>query len=138
MTLEPVTSSFIEAAGYDPETKIMAVRFKNECTWHVFGVSMELYSSFREAPSCGNFFHENIRGKHGALLIDSPTPGPLFGWMYANLDGIRTDVHLVKHEDGSIGAPLRLTDCNSHDGRVEWQYIGMEDGVACYKKAHTL
>lgn len=127
MTLEPITSSFIEAAGYDAETKIMAVRFKNGATWHYHGVSQDEFSQFQGARSRGTFFHEQIRGKHRSEMAVGPTGG----WLKADLDGMPSAVPIVKREDGSVGAPLEYTDPEGG----QWTYQGTEDGCALYKRS---
>lgn len=59
--LEPVTSSNVEAIGYDSETKTARVRFKGGGTYRYEGVSPELFESVRTSPSIGKAVHATLK-----------------------------------------------------------------------------
>ena len=44
--LVPITSSNVNAAGYDASSKTMTVQFNNGYTYEYYGVSLELWNSF--------------------------------------------------------------------------------------------
>ena len=47
--LIPITSSNVMAAGYDAQSQIMKVQFKNGRLYEYYGVDLELWSSFFSA-----------------------------------------------------------------------------------------
>jgi hypothetical protein len=47
--LIPITSSNVMAAGYDAQSQIMKVQFKNGRLYEYYGVDLELWSSFVRA-----------------------------------------------------------------------------------------
>lgn len=59
--LTPVTSSQIEAVGYDEASKTLAVQFKKGSVYHYANVPAEIYQSFSKAESLGRFFGTNIK-----------------------------------------------------------------------------
>lgn len=63
ITMHPVTSSNVEAIGYDAETKTMAVQFKGgKPPYHYANVPAEVYAAFVCAESIGSHFAKHIRG----------------------------------------------------------------------------
>lgn len=64
MKLEPADSSLIAEHGYDPESKTLAIRFRNNGKlFHFANVPPEAHADFLAAPSIGKHFHAAIRGK---------------------------------------------------------------------------
>jgi len=62
MEMAKVKSSNISAAGYDPATKVLRIRFSNGTDYDYKNVSAEKYSAFMAAESQGRYFHQNIKG----------------------------------------------------------------------------
>ncbi len=59
--LTSVSSSQIEAIGYDEASKTLAVQFRKGAIYHYENVTPELYKSFSTADSLGKFFGANIK-----------------------------------------------------------------------------
>ncbi len=56
-----VSSSFINAVGYNEEIRELRVTFKNGTKWRYFDVAPEKYISFLLADSKGKFFLKNVK-----------------------------------------------------------------------------
>lgn len=65
IALAPVTSSQIEAVGYDEATKTLAVQFKKGAIYHYANVPAETYKAFSSAESLGKWFGANIKAHPG-------------------------------------------------------------------------
>ena len=65
VALTPVANSkLVEAAGYDPATSTLALRFKSGgATHHYKDVPPNMAEAFGQAESPGSFFHQNIKGQ---------------------------------------------------------------------------
>ena len=70
--MEPVTSSNLDAAGYDPQRKILAVQFKSGMIYHYAGVEPDLAFELYAAESKGRFYSAHIRGKFSAQRMTGP------------------------------------------------------------------
>lgn len=66
MDMQAVSSSQIEAIGFDPSTRVMAVKFKgkNPAVYLYDGVTLELYRNCLAAPSKGKFLSEFVKPKY--------------------------------------------------------------------------
>lgn len=66
MDMQAVSSSQIEAIGFDNHTRVMAVKFKgkNPSVYLYDGVTLELYRHFLDAPSKGKFLAEYVKPKY--------------------------------------------------------------------------
>lgn len=76
MDMQAVSSSNIEAIGYDNNTRVLAVKFKATKTrpskvhlYHAF--TLEGFRNFLNAPSKGKYFAEFVRGKYQSM--EAPT-----------------------------------------------------------------
>ena len=58
-----VSSSNINAIGYDPDSMKLTVEFKSGGTYEYAGVDPAMYTQFLQAESIGKFFHANIKGQ---------------------------------------------------------------------------
>lgn len=65
--LTSVTSSTIDAFGYDPSLSELYVQFKSGATYTYSGVSESVYSELCEAESFGKFLNSNIKGTYEYL-----------------------------------------------------------------------
>lgn len=62
IAMQAVKSSNILAAGYDEETKTLAVQFPTG-TYHYHGVGKEDFEAMMAAPSVGAHHAKHVRGK---------------------------------------------------------------------------
>ena len=62
--MKPVYSSHIDKIGYDPDTQVLSVLYKNGKTAHFQGVPAETADDVVNAPSVGSALHQHIRGKY--------------------------------------------------------------------------
>ena len=67
--LNPVKSSMVEATGYDPLTKTLAVQFRGGKTYHYDNVPTEVVDAMGKAESLGKFIGAHIRGKYETKLL---------------------------------------------------------------------
>lgn len=63
MTLTPVESSNIQAVGHDPATSELHIRFHSGKIYQFANVSAGQHAEFMAAPSKGQHFHRNFRGR---------------------------------------------------------------------------
>lgn len=61
---EYVSSSNIEAVGYDGDSQILRIWFLNGSTYDYSGVGSMEYEALRDAPSVGSYLHQNIKGQY--------------------------------------------------------------------------
>lgn len=57
-----VTSSNIEAIGYDAGSETLQVEFKNGSTYQYFDVPERVFEELRDAGSVGAYLSSNIKG----------------------------------------------------------------------------
>lgn len=69
MELQPISSSNIEAAGYDAESKTLRVRFSNGAEYDYADVPESLGTGIFEAESAGKFFHGAIRSSFKGVRV---------------------------------------------------------------------
>jgi hypothetical protein len=62
MDMINVDSSNLAAVGYDEESSILQVEFKNGGTYQYFDVPENLFEGLRDADSVGGFLAKNIKG----------------------------------------------------------------------------
>lgn len=60
--LNPLKSSNIEGANFDPATGVMTVKFKNGGTYHYQGCKQDHYDGLCSAKSAGKYLHQTIKG----------------------------------------------------------------------------
>lgn len=70
MRRQPVESSNIQDAGYDADSGVLEVTFKNGRRYRYVGVSSTLYENFMNAPSKGSFFAREIRPNFQGERVD--------------------------------------------------------------------
>lgn len=61
---EYVSSSNIEALGYDEDSQTLRIWFFNGPTYDYSGVGSMEYEALRDAPSVGSYLHQNIKGQY--------------------------------------------------------------------------
>jgi len=62
MSMRPLRSTAIAAAGYDPDTRIMEIEFVSGRTYTHPGVPQKVYEDLVNADSPGRFYASNIKG----------------------------------------------------------------------------
>lgn len=61
MKMAPVKSSNVEEVGYDPEARILAVKFKSGGVYHYSDVPPNLFEEMNKADSIGSFIARRVR-----------------------------------------------------------------------------
>lgn len=64
MERSPVTSSFLAAIGYSPESATLEVEFKSGRIYQYMGVDPETHKALMGAESVGTFYSRAISGKY--------------------------------------------------------------------------
>jgi hypothetical protein len=64
MNRTAVTSSSLEAVGYDAETSTLEIEFRDGSIYQYFDVSEAGHTELITAPSHGRYFSEQIRGMY--------------------------------------------------------------------------
>lgn len=64
-----VSSSNINALGYDEESQILIVVFSNGAKYRYSGVSMDEFMAFLKAPSIGKHFYQDIKPKYTGYRV---------------------------------------------------------------------
>ncbi|WP_374951266.1 KTSC domain-containing protein [Mucilaginibacter sp.] len=65
-----VKSSALQSVGYDPNSKILELEFKdNGGVWQYFGVGKAIFKRFMTSDSLGRFFVTKVKGKYPELKI---------------------------------------------------------------------
>jgi hypothetical protein len=93
--LERVASSNLEAIGYNPHKRILAVQFaKTGIIFHYAGIENALMNRFLEAESFGKFYSQNIRGRFEAERMTGPCEKcGAEGWVGDTCDDCGTGKH---------------------------------------------
>ena len=68
--LVPVTSSNLEAVGYDTKRKRLTVKFKNGGTYHYHEVDPTHYHKLISSESPGSYLNKHLKGRHGFARAD--------------------------------------------------------------------
>jgi len=61
MNRQPIHSSVIVSAGYDPGTNTMDVEFVSGRVYRYFMIPAEMFEALVKADSAGRYFNETIR-----------------------------------------------------------------------------
>lgn len=70
MQRQRVQSSALSSVGYDPESRILELEFRESGdVWQYFGVLPGTYRRFIGAQSLGHFFSTRIKGKYPELKM---------------------------------------------------------------------
>ncbi|MBI1287147.1 MAG: KTSC domain-containing protein [Flavobacteriales bacterium] len=64
-----VSSSNIEAVGYDEATETLRVWFLNGSVYDYSGVNSLEFEGLRDAPSVGSYLHQNIKGQYPYVKV---------------------------------------------------------------------
>lgn len=70
IAMRPVASSAIAAAGYDPATRRLRVRYLRGATWDYQAVPAAEYAAFLAAPSKGGFVNAVIKRRYRGERVD--------------------------------------------------------------------
>ena len=63
MERQPISSSNIVSAGYDPATQTLELEFKNGVVWQYMNFPEFMWFEFLGAPSQGKYFQSQIRSR---------------------------------------------------------------------------
>ncbi|AYL97191.1 KTSC domain-containing protein [Mucilaginibacter celer] len=70
MQRQRVQSSALSSVGYDPESRILELEFKESGdVWQYFGFPLATYKRFIESASLGHFFSKSIKGRYPELKV---------------------------------------------------------------------
>lgn len=61
---EFVTSSNIEAVGYNEDSETLRIWFLNGSVYDYFGIKRAEFEALRDAPSVGSYLNRNIKGQY--------------------------------------------------------------------------
>lgn len=61
MDRQRVVSSNLHSVGYDPQDKILEIRFLHGGTYHYFQVPADIYEGLMAASSKGTYHHAHIK-----------------------------------------------------------------------------
>lgn len=67
MERQPISSSNIISAGYDPATQTLEIEFKQNAVWQYANFPENMWYEFLGAPSQGKYFHSQILPRFGSL-----------------------------------------------------------------------
>lgn len=67
MERQPISSSNIISAGYNPATQTLEVEFKGGVVWQYMHFPKEMWYEFLGAPSQGKYFNSQIRPRFGDM-----------------------------------------------------------------------
>ncbi len=67
MERQPISSSNIVSAGYEPAGQILEIEFKGGVVWQYTHVPENIWYEFLGAPSQGKFFNSQILPRFGEL-----------------------------------------------------------------------
>lgn len=71
MQRQPVESSMLRSAGYDPEREILELEFNNGRIYRYFGVPHEVLADLMAADSKGRYFLDEIDDLYPYLQVRS-------------------------------------------------------------------
>jgi hypothetical protein len=69
MNRQSVSSSNIRSAGYEPETKILEIEFRNGSIYQYLDVEAHIYQSLISAASHGQYFASTIKDNYRYLRV---------------------------------------------------------------------
>ncbi|HEY7022072.1 MAG TPA: KTSC domain-containing protein [Ktedonobacterales bacterium] len=64
MRRQPVSSSYIQSVGYDPQCHTLEIEFHGNGVYQYEDVSQDIYVELMAAPSKGRYFAERIRDRY--------------------------------------------------------------------------
>lgn len=60
--MQPLSSSNLAGCEYDPDTRVLRIRFKSGRTYNYANVPQDVYEGLLSAPSPGQYFNSAIKG----------------------------------------------------------------------------
>lgn len=70
MRRQPLSSSYIESAGYDPQNRTLEVKFHGNGVYQYEDVHQDIYNALLAAPSKGRYFAERIRDRYAWRRVE--------------------------------------------------------------------
>lgn len=71
MNLVPVTSSNVQAIGYDPASRMLLVQFKGGATYSHQDVSPQDHAALLGAKSIGSHYHQHFKDRLGVKKVEA-------------------------------------------------------------------
>lgn len=69
MKRKPVQSSSISSIGYDNESQILEIEFKNGSLYHYFDIPQSIFDQLMNASSHGTYLNRTIKGSYNYRRI---------------------------------------------------------------------
>jgi hypothetical protein len=67
--MKEIRSSNLAAAGYDPDAKILRIKFQSGREYEYFDVSQDVYDMLWQVASAGSYFAANIKNRFRFLPV---------------------------------------------------------------------
>lgn len=131
MILTPVTSSNIQAIGYDAAKSELHVQFRGDDLVHIYsGVSKLLYDELMAAKSIGSHFHVHVRNG-GLTFRTKKLTGAPSDVSYANAPVSLAEVRATKQENADLWSVRDMLVAALRDIDAGLQYDG---AVLCLRE----
>jgi len=65
----PVSSSDLASVGYDPDTQILEIEFNTGSIYQYSNVPQIVHEGLMSAPSCGQYFHREVKDSYGCNKV---------------------------------------------------------------------
>lgn len=65
----PVSSSNLVSVGYDPDSRILEIEFRQGAVYQYSNVPASVHSGLMNAASHGTYFHDHIRDRYPTTRI---------------------------------------------------------------------
>ena len=75
MERQPVKSTNVDSVGYNPEEKVLEIKFLNGGVYQYAGVQPEMYAELLAAESVGRFVSQVVRVGRRGLRIEEEKGG---------------------------------------------------------------
>lgn len=66
---QPIDSSNITSAGYDPDKRVLEIEFHHGKRYRYTDVEPETWEDFRDAPSAGSYHRRYIAGHYDHTVL---------------------------------------------------------------------
>ncbi len=67
--MPPIKASNIKAAGHNPESNTLRIRFSNGTEYDYDNIDASQFGAFMAAKSQGRFFHQNIKSSSTSTKV---------------------------------------------------------------------
>lgn len=70
MRRQPVSSSYIQSVGYDPQSHMLEIEYRGDGVYQYDDVEQDTYNALMAAPSKGRYFAERIRDHYAWRRVE--------------------------------------------------------------------